>query len=551
LHEIVQEENDAIDATYRGRWHYQHREGHQIEVEGISRRIEYANHRARIASLEDVTERERIREELNTHKLHLEEMVETRTIELNVAKQLAESANRAKSVFLANMSHELRTPLNAILGFTQLMKRDNIAPENQKNLATINRAGQHLLALINDVLEISRIEAGRTLLQSEPFDLAEILTSVEEMIRFKADDKGLQFITEHASNLPAFVEGDGPHLKQVLINLLGNAVKYTEQGQLALRVSQRNGEINFEVSDTGPGISEQDQARIFQPFYQTQGGIAKGEGTGLGLAISQEYTKMMKGRLEVKSQPGQGSTFMLSLPLPAVHAPALQAPARTIIGLEAGQEEIRILIVDDKEDNRELVMQLLEPTGFVLRTANDGQQAIASFIEWQPQLIWMDMRMPVMDGYQATQQIRNLPGGDKVKIVALTASAFEEERQKIIESGCDDMVRKPLEEASLFSVMGTLLGLPYRYAEPAANKQTSSVQHLDLSVLSQAQIAALKTAAEHLDFDKMRQMVSVLKNTHPKLAARMEEIVQGFRFDQIAALCDKFQTIANQETGGS
>jgi CheY-like chemotaxis protein len=377
-------------------------------------------------------------------------------------------------------------------------------------------------------------------LQSEPFDLGEILTNVEEMIRVKADDKGLKFITEHASDLPAYVEGDGPHLKQVLINLLGNAVKYTEQGQLALHVTKRNGEINFEVSDTGPGISEQDHARIFQPFYQTQGGIAKGEGTGLGLAISQEYTKMMKGRLDVKSQPGKGSTFLLSLPLPETKAPATQATERTVIGLETGQEEMRILIVDDKEDNRELVMQLLEPTGFKLRTAENGQQAIDSFIEWQPHLIWMDMRMPILDGYQATQQIRTLAGGDKVKIVALTASAFEEERQKIIASGCDDMVRKPLDEASLFSAMGNLLNLRYRYAEVEVDEVATIAREnsLDFSVLPQSQLAALKAAAEELDFAKTREIVSTLKGTHPALAASIEEFAQGFRFDRIVELCN-------------
>ena len=504
--------------------------------------------RQNLALQNELVERQRMERELAQYRENLEQQVVTRTQALNVALHLAEAANRAKSVFLANMSHELRTPLNAILGFTQLMKRDNVVPENRKNLATINRAGQHLLALINDVLEISRIEAGRTLLKSEPFDLAEILTSVEEMIRVKADDKGLKFITEHAVNLPAFVEGDGPHLKQVLINLLGNAVKYTEHGQLALRVSRRNGEINFEVSDTGPGISEQDHVRIFQPFYQTQGGITKGEGTGLGLAISQEYTKMMKGRLEVKSQLGQGSIFTLSLPLPETEAPAIQAAERRIIGLESGQEAIRILIVDDKEDNRELVMQLLEPTGFILRTANDGQQAIDNFIAWQPQLIWMDMRMPVMDGYQATKKIRGLPGGGKVKIVALTASAFEEERQKIIEAGCDDMVRKPLEETSLFAVMGNLLHLRYRYADAieaadvsdaALAAATTIPGEVDFSLLPQAQIAALKAAAEELDLSRTREIVKALKETHPAFALMVEEFAQGFRFDRILDLCKR------------
>ena len=504
-----------------------------------------------LALQNELVERERMERELAQYRNNLEEQVVTRTQALNVALHQAESANRAKSIFLANMSHELRTPLNAILGFTQLMKRDNLIPETQKNLATVNRAGQHLLVLINDVLEISRIEAGRTLLHSEPFDLNEIITSVEEMIRIKADGKGLKFICAYADNLPAFVEGDGPHLKQVLINLLGNAVKYTEQGHIALHVTRRNGEINFDVADTGPGISEHDYESIFQPFYQTQSGIAKGEGTGLGLAISQEYTKMMKGRLIVKSELGQGSTFTLSLPLPETQAPAAQSIARIITGLETGLEEIRVLIVDDKEDNRELVLQLLEPTGFVLRTANNGQQAIDSFIEWQPHLIWMDMRMPVLDGYQATQKIRALSGGDKVKIVALTASAFDEERQKIIAVGCDDMVKKPLEEASLFSVMGKLLHLPYRYADEISSLPESKTQNVDFSELTSEQLATLQLAAEALDLNKMRELLASLAKTHPMLATELEKMVEGFRFDQIAALCAKFYLAVKLEEGGS
>lgn len=258
---------------------------------------------------------------------------------------------------------------------------------------------------------------------------------------------------------------------------------------------------------------------------------------------------MMKGRLEVKSQLGEGSTFTLILPLPQAQAPAAQVTERIIIGLEAGQEEIRILIVDDKEDNRELVRQLLEPTGFALRTANNGQQAIDSFIEWKPHLIWMDMRMPVLDGYQATQQIRALAGGDVVKIVALTASAFEEERQKIIASGCDDMVRKPLAQASLFSVMGNLLNLRYRYAEQEEMPEIVQERILDFSVLPQSHLVALKAAAEELDLGKTRKVVEQIKENHPALAIEIEKVVQTFRFDLIAALCEQFQTLAKPEEG--
>ena len=468
----------------------------------------------------------------------LEQRVRLRTEDLVEAKNKAESANKAKSVFLSNMSHELRTPLNAVLGFSQLLQRESgLSEEGRKSLATINRSGQHLLALINDVLEISRIEAGRSVIVREPFDLADLLSSVDEMIRGRAEGKGLTFCVEHALDLPAFVEGDGPHLKQVLINLLGNAVKYTDQGQVTWRIDRCNGDISFAVSDTGPGISVEDQQRIFQAFYQTESGVAKGDGTGLGLAISLEYAQLMGGRLIVQSQLGQGSTFTLSLPLPEIDVPVVRCSSGHVIGLQAGQEGVRVLVVDDKADNRELVKQLLEAAGFDVRTADDGQQAVDAFKDWQPRLIWMDMRMPVMDGYESTRQIRALPGGDAVKIIALTASAFEEDRAAILAAGCDDMVRKPLEEDRLFGVMGELLGLRYRYSEQLSSKMASPAADIDLSLVPVELVAELKNAAELLDMQAVRSIVEQISQTHAELSNGLNYLLDGFRFDLIAALC--------------
>ena len=480
-----------------------------------------------------------------------ETLVALRTQEFKRAKEQAEAANRAKSTFLANMSHELRTPLNAILGFAQLLERDSeMSEDSRKKIQIINRSGQHLLALINDVLDISRIEAGRVVIQHQPFDLRELLTSIEEMIQVRAESKGLDFQSEHAPDLPRHVEGDEQRLKQILINLLGNAVKYTLHGSVRLSVRRQGGKLCFAVADTGPGMSAEELAHIFQAFYQTSVGIAKGEGTGLGLAISQEYTRLMGGQLEVSSEPEQGSTFTLRLALPEVAAP--QAPLRTgrVIGLEAGQEGLRILVVDDNADNRELVRQLLSPIGFEVRCVENGQQALETFQSWQPCFIWMDMRMPVLDGYQATRRIRDLANGHQVKIVALTASAFEEERHDILAAGCDDMLRKPLDEEQLLSKMAELLGVRYRRAAITPADATPAAA-LDLSGVPPSLRQQLRVAADRLDLALVGQLLAQLQTTQPALAAALAALLQAFRFDRIAALCQAAETAPPAQEQGT
>lgn len=486
----------------------------------------------------DLSELKLAEQELKQHRQHLQQLVDERTAQLLQARDAAESANRAKSIFLSNMSHELRTPMNAILGFAQLMVHDQRLPSDiQHNLQTINRAGRHLLSLINEVLEISRIEAGRTTIQNAPFDLYDTLTGVEEMIQLRAEYKGLAFSVERHGELPHYAIGDDHHLRQVLINLLGNAVKYTEHGQICLRVTPDQDNIRFDVIDSGPGIAADELPHIFQAFYQTNTGLTKGEGSGLGLTISHEFVRLMGGELTVESELGHGSVFSFTLPLPESDTAIVNQRHARVLGLEPGHPSVRILVAEDNLDNQRLIACILTKAGFDLQIAENGQRAIEIFQGWQPHFIWMDMRMPILDGYQATQRIRALPGGDKVKIVALTASAFQENRESILAAGCDEMLAKPMDEARMFALMGELLNLRYRYADQVQDAIKQSPPPVEELALSAAERAELQEAAELLDIDAVQAIVDRIVAKHPRQAQRIADWLRDFRFDKIIELC--------------
>jgi signal transduction histidine kinase/DNA-binding NarL/FixJ family response regulator len=497
-----------------------------------------------VVSLNDITERKRAEEELKQHRQHLEQLVDVRTRELAETRDAAESANRMKSIFLANMSHELRTPLNAILGFAHILERDpRLADDQRHKLATIGRSGHHLLSLINDVLEISRIEAGRISVQPSAFDLPAMLDSLRDFVELRAQAKGLELGLELAVSLPRYVRADAGKLRQILVNLLTNAVKYTEAGRIVLSASMRveagRTWLDFSVRDTGVGIAPAELESIFQPFHQTAYGAAVGEGTGLGLTISRQYAQLLGGQLTAESRLGAGSVFRLSLPAELAASPApIPVTHGPVVGLVADQPRYRVLVVDDDADSRYLLEELLRQVEFQVRSAANGEEAVAAFQNWHPHFIWMDMRMPVMDGYEATRRIRAMPAGDQVRIAALTASAFLEDRAGMVAAGCDVVLAKPLDEIQLFATMEGLLGLRFRYAdeEPDAGQGEAD---WDLSALPASLRAELATAARCLDAEAVAQVLVRIRELDARSAAGLQELIKDYRYDRVVSLCDE------------
>jgi predicted ATPase/signal transduction histidine kinase/CheY-like chemotaxis protein/PAS domain-containing protein/tRNA A-37 threonylcarbamoyl transferase component Bud32 len=487
--------------------------------------------------------------------------------ELEAAKRSAEVANRAKSEFLANMSHELRTPLNAILGFTQLMTRDrSLTPHQRENLQIINRSGTHLLSLINDVLELSKIEAGRIALSENAFDLHRLLNDLEEMFRLKAESKGLQLQFERSALLPQYIKTDEGKLRQVFINLLSNAIKFTPAGRVTLRSHRhRSGgemaaaetatesrwsdrpstaapyRLLFEVEDTGPGIQTQDVQQLFVAFGQTETGRKSQEGTGLGLSISRAFVQLMGGEIVALSAPNRGALFRFTIVAQMAAAAEVDPPpTRRAIALQPHQPVYRILVVEDQDTNRQLLVNLLAPMGFEVQAVENGQEAIERWETWRPHLIWMDMRMPVMDGYEATRRIKASPHGKEAIVIALTASAFEEERAVVLASGCDDFVRKPFPEHLIFDKIAEHLGVNYVYEDlsPVAVAQPAraALTPRDLAVMPAEWIAQLRQAAIQVDAELIQQLLQQLPPTEVALAERLSELTQTFAFDELIEL---------------
>lgn len=529
----------------------------------------------------------------------LEHRVQERTAELAIAKDKAEVANQAKSTFLANMSHELRSPLNAILGFSQLMTRSQtLSPEHQENISIISSSGEHLLTLINNVLDLSKIESGRTSLNPKKFDLYRLLSDLEDMFELKADDKQLQLIFECSPDVPQYVETDELKLRQILINLLNNALKFTDEGSIIVRVrkqlpggthqiegkifesselsmntpdlpsnsmkaspliqsenasyaAQNNASasaayffLHFEVEDTGPGIAANELDNVFEAFMQTQTGKDSQEGTGLGLPISRKFVELMGSEMSVSSAVGKGANFKFDIQVTAVEATDIESkkPTRHVIALEPNQHPYRILIVDDKLLNRQLLIKLLNPLGFELKEATNGQEAIEIWDSWEPHLIWMDMRMPVMDGYETTQYIKGTIKGQATAIIALTASVLEEERAVILSAGCDAFMRKPFREADIFDAMHKHIGVRYIYEDPGqANlsviKQCDrEMTAADFAKLPESLLADLKLAILNADMDFIESAIEQIQLKDTVTASAIANCIENFEYDKVLKL---------------
>jgi adenylate cyclase len=521
-------------------------------------------------------------QELENYAQTLELKVQQRTqelleknIALEKAKLAAEAANRAKSAFLANMSHELRTPLNAILGFSQLLNREpELQPQHREQIGIINRSGNHLLNLINDILELSKIEAGKAVINLSKIDLYSLLQTWQEMFQLKATSKGLELIFAVALDLPRYVETDERKLSQILINLLGNAIKFTEKGRVILHVKKGNSswvisngkekyqlpntnyQLVFEVEDTGPGIAPEEIEKLFASFVQTEAGVKSQQGTGLGLAISYQLAKLMGGEITVQSTVGEGSVFQLLLPVSLPEFAQILEPTHTpeVIGLAPNQPRYRILIVEDVAENRLFLVQLLLSVGFEVREAENGQAAMPIWESWHPDLILMDIRMPVMDGYEATRQIKATPAGQKTPIVAITASVFDN-KPAILAAGCDDCVQKPFRDSELLTKIAEHLGVQYLYAEkqlhptpapPEKNISRKSAGIVEKTTLENLQACLLEMptqwktelydAALLLDEEQCVQLLDQIAKDYPDLYGTLTDLLINFRFDIVMNL---------------
>jgi PAS domain S-box-containing protein len=481
--------------------------------------------------------------------------------ELRQARQTAEAANRAKSIFLANMSHELRTPLNSILGFTELIQQDSSLSSDQQHLLNlVNSSGNHLLLLINNVLEISKIEAGQLLFSPHSFDLKRLLMDLENIFTLRAQTKHLHLEFAGVEALPHHVFGDEVKLRQVILNLLSNAFKFTQEGGIVVSLTYqkrpdllpsdeappdaRGGQLSIEVRDSGAGIHPDELPSLFQAFSQTLAGRQAKEGTGLGLTITRQYVELMQGSIRVESTLGGGTNFYIELPLPQLPQSDLTPPPQLrqqrVVGVK-GPQAYTILIAEDRPDSRYLMAKLMKRAGLETHEAVNGQEALEIARVWKPDLIWMDIDMPILNGIEATRQL--LATGHKGIVIAVSASAFEHQRQAALEAGCHDFLAKPIQMERVYSLLKRHLGLEFLYEtlEMKDDPPPSPIQTSFSPEWPPNYLPRLKKAAINLDLQQLKRLIHELAETHPQYANTLERWIKTYRFDKIQELADSWE----------
>jgi signal transduction histidine kinase/CheY-like chemotaxis protein len=497
---------------------------------------------------------------LETTNQELETRVEERTAELSIAKEVADSANQAKSDFLANMSHELRTPLNGILGYAQILDRSKVLPEKERHgVQIIHQCGSHLLTLINDILDLSKIEARKLELTPKAIHFPSFLQGVVEICRVRSDQKGINFIY-HPRNLPEGIEVDEKRLRQVLLNLLGNAIKFTDSGSVTLKVEVKESNldipipyIKFQIEDTGVGIDSAEINKIFQAFEQVGEQKRQSEGTGLGLAISQRIVELMGGKIQVESEIGVGSNFYFEVALPTALDWAQQNSVnngRTIIGYEGAPR--RILIVDDRWENRSVLMNLLEPMGFIITEAENGQEGLDKARQQLPDLIVTDLAMPVMDGFEMLKQLRNDPDFKDLPVIVSSASVAQLDRQMSSAAGGNDFLAKPVDAIELFALLAVHLQLTWKYDEtevdrPLSNSQASTTE---LIVPPVADLQLLLELAEDglvKELVKTAEQIGAKDVHYQPFIQQIKQLAKQFQTEKIEILIQKYLTNSEKQ----